>query len=165
MSYKRCLFLLRSVRFDVKEHAWSEGKPINWQPYDPFWITSWRTRGAYSVGEFVTINEKLEAFRGHCSFIQYIPNKPAKYVMKRYAFCDSKNFFTSNLEIYCGKQQLVPYSVSNKPEDVIMRLIYDIVGTNRKITFYNWYTGIPLAFYLLEKRITYIEILQKKSNP
>jgi hypothetical protein len=68
------------------------------------------------------------------------------------------------LEIYSGKQELGPYSVSNKPEDIVKRLICDIVGTNRNITFDNWYTSVPLAIYLLEKRITCIGTLRKNKK-
>lgn len=32
-----------------------------------------------TAGEFVTIDEKLETFRGRCSYRQYISQNPAKY--------------------------------------------------------------------------------------
>jgi hypothetical protein len=48
----------------------------------------------YSVGELVTIYEKLEKFRGNCSFRQYIASKPGKYGIKIYALVDSRIFYT-----------------------------------------------------------------------
>jgi hypothetical protein len=42
----------------------------------------------YSLGENVTFDEKLEAFRGRCGSKQYIPSKPNKYGIKIYALVD-----------------------------------------------------------------------------
>ncbi|KAF2879420.1 hypothetical protein ILUMI_26748 [Ignelater luminosus] len=36
----------------------------------------------YQVGEYSTVHEMLEAFRGRCKFQQHIPSKPAKYGIK-----------------------------------------------------------------------------------
>jgi hypothetical protein len=57
----------------------------------------------YSVGELVTIYEKLGKFRGSCPFRQYIASKPGKYGIKIYALVDSRIFYTQDLEIYAGK--------------------------------------------------------------
>ncbi|KAK9730392.1 Transposase IS4 [Popillia japonica] len=55
-------------------------------------------------GENLTIDEKLEAFRGRCKFRQYLPSKPAKCEIKIFALVDAKLFYIYNLEIYTGKQ-------------------------------------------------------------
>ena len=47
----------------------------------------------------MTIDEKLEAFRGRCGFKQYIPSKPNKYAIKIYALVDTKVLYTYNLGI------------------------------------------------------------------
>ena len=44
----------------------------------------------YSLGQNVTLDEKLEAFRGKCVFRQYIPSKPSKYGIKIYFLVDEK---------------------------------------------------------------------------
>lgn len=59
----------------------------------------------YSLGENVTIDEKLEAFWSCCWFKQYIPSKPAKYSIKIFSLCNSKTVYTHNLEIYFGNIQ------------------------------------------------------------
>lgn len=51
----------------------------------------------------------LEAFRGRCSFKQYIPSKPNRYGIKIFALSDARTFYTiytfyTNMEIYAGKQ-------------------------------------------------------------
>jgi len=59
---------------------------------------------SYSLSEFVTINEKLQAFRDCCSFRQYIPAKPAKCGIQIFAMVDNISYFTSNMGVYAGKQ-------------------------------------------------------------
>lgn len=51
-------------------------------------------QNSYTLGEFVTIDEVLVAFRGRCSFIQFMAKKFAKYGIKMYALCDTRTFYT-----------------------------------------------------------------------
>jgi hypothetical protein len=51
------------------------------------------------VGELVTIDEKLEKFRGNCPFRQYIARKPGKYGIKIYVLVDFRTFYTQNFII------------------------------------------------------------------
>lgn len=43
----------------------------------------------YQIGEYCTIDEMLESFRGRCKFRVYMANKPAKYGIKIYALVDA----------------------------------------------------------------------------
>lgn len=92
----------------------------------------------------------LLAFRGRCPLRQYLPSKPAKYGLKILATCDSKSYYTSNLEIYAGKQPDGPYQISNSPIDVVKRLVDPIKGSNRNVVMDNWFMSIPLATELLD---------------
>ncbi|XP_066260450.1 piggyBac transposable element-derived protein 4-like [Euwallacea similis] len=103
-----------------------------------------KCKAAYVPFENVTIDEKLEAFRGKCSFRQYIPSKPTRYELKVFALVDSKTFFTLNLEVYLGRQPEGPFSFSNSPKDVVMKLCDSIKGTGRNITVDNWFTSMEL---------------------
>lgn len=47
----------------------------------------------YQVGEYSTVDKRLESFRG-CKFRQYICNNSAKYGIKMYALVDSRFSFT-----------------------------------------------------------------------
>ncbi|KAF2889468.1 hypothetical protein ILUMI_16705, partial [Ignelater luminosus] len=133
MSYKRFLFLLRCLCFDNKftriERRKQDTLAAIRSIFDSF-VKNCKL--SYSLGEFVTIDEKLQAFRGRCSFVQYIPNKPAKYGIKMFALCDAKTFCTDNLEIYCVKQPEGPYMQSNSPTDIVNKLqcLFE-----RKLTF------------------------------
>lgn len=166
MSYRRFLFLLRCLRFDDKSTREDRKKIDKLAPIrlvlDSFVSNCKKT---YNLGEFLTIDEKLEAFRGRCSFIQYIPNKPAKYGIKMFVLCDSKTFYTGNLEVYCGLQPEGPYRRENNPTSIVERLVHDMRGSNRNLTTDNWYTSYPLASKLLEEyKITTIGTIKKNKR-
>lgn len=88
--------------------------------------------------EFVTIDEMLasfhfffiqcSSFRGRCSLCQYIKNKPAKYGIKIFLIVCAKSFYTSNLEVYAGKQPEVPFRVESSGKNV-ERLVQPIHQT------------------------------------
>ncbi|XP_039297452.1 piggyBac transposable element-derived protein 4-like [Nilaparvata lugens] len=99
-SERRFRMLLRSLRFDdittrVERSLQDKLAPI--REFHASFIEN--CQSAYNVGECITIDEMLVAFRGRCSFIQYMPQKPAKYGLKIYASCDSQTFYTNNMLI------------------------------------------------------------------
>lgn len=154
MSYKRFLFLLRCLRFDdigtrIIRAETDKLAPI--REYFEDFVSN--CQKYYTVGEFITIDEKLEAFRGRCSFRQYIPNKPAKYGIKVFALVDARTFYTWNLEIYAGSQPQGPYCVKNTPDEIVKRLCQNLYGSGRNLTTDNWYTSYNLAKDLLKKNI------------
>jgi len=118
----------------------------------------------YCLSEYLTIDGMLVVFRECCSFIQYIPSKPAKYGLKIFALCDAKSFYTGNLEIYCGKQPDGLYDMSSMPFNIVMRLLDHVVGSNRYLTCNNWYTSYPLATELLKKQTTLVGTLRKNKK-
>ncbi|XP_050520588.1 piggyBac transposable element-derived protein 4-like [Daktulosphaira vitifoliae] len=160
-SYKRFLFLLRTIRFDdLSTRAKREKTDKLAAIRCVYKIFLDNCRNNYSLSEFTTIDEMLFAFRGRCGFVQYMPQKPAKYGLKFYGLCDSKTFYTSNFEVYCGKQRPGPYDVSNKPYDIVQRLSQNIQHSNRNITMDNYYTSIPLADNLIKNGLTMIGTLK-----
>lgn len=164
-SYDRFFFLLQTLRFDDIDTRFEREKTDKLaairEMYTCFNDNSKRN---YSPSEFVTIDEMLYGFRGRCGFIQYMPAKPAKYGLKMYALCDARTFYVHNFEIYCGTQKEGPFYVSNKPHDIVMRLIEPLKNTRRNLTTDNYYGSYPLALELLENGITLITTL-KKNKP
>jgi hypothetical protein len=77
MSLKRFRFQLQCLRFDDKTTRAARSIVDKLAPVRQFFehfVTNCRSR--YSVGEMVTVDEKLENCRGYCPFRQYIANKP-----------------------------------------------------------------------------------------
>ncbi|XP_055928585.1 piggyBac transposable element-derived protein 4-like [Argiope bruennichi] len=165
MSYKRFLFLLRCIRFDDIDTGAERRKSDKLAAIRSIWDSFVQNcLKSYNTSEFVTIDEMLHPFRGRCSWIQYIPNKPAKYGIKIFALCDSKTYYCSNMEIYIGKQPPGPFAVENKPLDIVKRLVMPIENSNKNLTTDNWYTSFPLVVYLLEKKITFIGTVKKNKK-
>ena len=108
--------------------------------------------------ENVTVDEQLVAFRGRCPFKQYIPSKPAKYGIKIWALCDSKNSYLYQAQIYTGKE------VGAKPEKnqgmrVVADLTKDLKGQN--VTCDNFFTSYKLGTLLLKRGITMLGTVRK----
>jgi hypothetical protein len=59
-----------------------------------------------------------------------------------------------NLEIYTGKQPDGLYQVSNKPADVIKRLVEPVNGTGCNIMADNWFTDVNLVFELRKRKLS-----------
>lgn len=166
MSETRFKFLLRMLRFDDlttrAERIQCDKLAAIREVFDHF---VQKIQSAYSLSEFVTIDEKLEAFRGRCQFRQYIPSKPNKYGLKIFALCDAKTNYTSNLEVYVGAQPNGPFSQSNSPADVVQRLCNPIKGSSRNITMDNWFTSTDLAAKLLQDfKLTMIGTIRKNKR-
>ncbi|CAB3223383.1 unnamed protein product [Arctia plantaginis] len=64
-----------------------------------------------------------------------------------------------------GKQPDGPYIVSNKPFDVVNRLVLPISKTGRNVTFDNWFTSYELISHLLkEHKLTSVGTVRKKKR-
>lgn len=165
MSYQRFLFLLANIRFDDKETR-NERKKEDKLAAVRFILDKFvdNCERNYSLGECMTIDEMLIAFRGRCSFIQYIPNKPAKYGLKVFVLCDAKTFYVTKIELYCGTQPDGQYNQSNTPTAIVHRLLKEQKGSNRNLTCDNWYSSYPLALELLQDKITFIGTLKKNKR-
>ena len=165
MSYDRFLFLFRCIRFDDLQTRPGRRQTDELAPVHTILdIFVKNCQQCYNTSEFTTIDEMLHPFRGRCSFIQYMPNKPAKYGVKIFALRDAKTFYYSNLEIYCGKQLPGPYGVRNTATDIVKQLVSPIENSNKNVTTDNWYTNIPLLHYLLEKKTALLGTVRKNKR-
>ncbi|XP_046405017.1 piggyBac transposable element-derived protein 4-like [Ischnura elegans] len=162
MSIKRFKFLIRCIRFDDRtsrgqRKVYDRLCPIR-ELFDHF-VRNCRKN--YIPGENVTVDEMLPGFRGRCAFRQYIPSKPSKYGIKLFALVDAKMIYTYNFEIYAGKQSEGPFSVSNRPSEVVKRFAEPLFETGRNITADNWFTDIDLINDLKKKKLSYVGTIRK----
>ncbi|KAJ8885018.1 hypothetical protein PR048_011214 [Dryococelus australis] len=99
----------------------------------------------YQVGEYVTIDEMLEAFHDCCKFCQYIADKPAKNGIMFYALVDANIFYATSRVVKC--------------------LVTPVMNTGRNITMDNNFTSVGLAEQLLrDHRLTIIGTLHKNKS-
>lgn len=162
MSEKRFRFIIRCLRFDdrsTRRQRCETDKLAAVREIFSLFIENCKLH--YHLGENVTIDEMLPAFRGRCGFRQYIPSKPTKYGIKIFCLADAKLFYTTNMEIYCGQQPEGPYRKSNSAEDIVMRLAEPIYGSGRNITADNWFTSLKLVKALEKKKISYVGTVRK----
>ncbi|XP_052754079.1 piggyBac transposable element-derived protein 3-like [Galleria mellonella] len=166
MSAQRFQFLLRVLRFDdgsLRQQRKAIDKICHIREIFEKFVQNCKNN--YTLSAFVTVEEKMESFRGKCSFRQYIPNKPNPYGIKIQALCDSKMFYTFNMEIYPGKQPNEgPYNFDNSGLAVVQRLCEPIFNTGRNVTTDNWYTSVPLAEMLLQRGLTTVGTIRKNKK-
>ncbi|XP_043529513.1 piggyBac transposable element-derived protein 4-like isoform X2 [Frieseomelitta varia] len=165
MSYHRFSLLLTCLRFDdvtTRHHRRKLDKLAAIRDVFDIFLTN--CQESYLLSEYCTIDEQLVPFRGRCSFRQYIPNKPAKYGIKIFTLADANSRYTFSMEIYVGIQPEGRYKVSNKVLDVVMRLVQHIEGSGRNVTGDNWFSSIPLAKCLLDKKLSYVGTIRKNKK-
>ena len=76
----------------------------------------------------------------------------------------TKVLHTYNFEIYAGKQPGGQYPHSNKPTDVIKRLVEPINSTGCNIMAVNWFMDVNWVFELRKRNLSYVDTL-KKNKP
>lgn len=178
MSLQRFRILLRYLRFDNLQDREDRRSVDKLAPIrDLFSIFVANCKKNYNLSQQVTVDEKLEAFRGRCGFRQYMPLKPNKYGIKIFALCDAKMFYTANLEVYVGNQPDGPFAQNNSALSVVQRLCEPIYESNRNVTTDRWFTSTELGKSLLRCGLTTIgtirankrelpaEFVQRNSRP
>lgn len=113
---------------------------------------------AYHPGDNLTIDEQLYAYRGRCSFKQFMPSKPAKYGLKYWSLVDNDTAYLLDADIYLGKDL---ERATNVGENVVKKLSVPFLNSNRSITVDNFFTSVPLADFLWQNSTTLIGTLRK----
>lgn len=166
MSIQRFRFLLRVIRTDDKNTRDQRRETDKLAPirkiFDSF---VQNCQKHYTISEYATIDEKLEAFRGRSNLKQYIPSKPNKYGIKIFALVDAKMYYSYNLEVCVGRQPEGRFQKSNDPKSVVLRMIEPITKTGRNITVDNWFTSYELMNELLQNhKLTLVGTLRKNKR-
>ena len=165
MTWKRFEFLFAVIHFDdyeTRSKRKSMDKFTHIREIFEHVVSNFQKN--YTPTEHLCIDEQLLSFRGNCPFKQYMKSKPAKYGIKTWALVDAVSLYTYNLETYLGKPSSVRYTVSNKPEDVVLRLVEPIEETGRNITADNWFTSIPLVKKLADKGLSFVGTIRKNKR-
>lgn len=159
MSLKKFQLINQCIRFDDKESRPQTEERDKLRPIRNVfnkWVQ--RARALYVPGKHITVDEQLLPYRGRCSFIQYIPSKPAKYGIKIWIVCDSKTYYAYNLEVYVGRDRNSAAMV-NTGELIVLRLTEGLNGRN--VTCDNFFTGHSLATELKKRQMTIVGTIRK----
>lgn len=161
MSRQRFHDITRILRFDDKETRSARRNKDRLAPIrDIFdlWVETFSK--CFIPYENLTVDEQLVAFRGRCSFRQYMKSKPAKYGLKLWVLCDSTTSYVMNIQAYTGRQKGQPPE-KNQGERVVHDLVEVVKGTGRNITTDNFFTSVPLARQLITKKLSLVGTLRK----
>ena len=109
----------------------------------------------------VTIDEQLFPCRSRCSFIQYMPQKPAEFGIKYWMLCDVKTSYVLRAMPYAGKKDRPQVGVA---QHVVMRLMELCHKTGQNITMYNYFTSLKIAKNLLQHNIIIVGTLRKNKK-
>lgn len=119
-------------------------------------------KAAFTPGNNLCVDEQLYAFRGRCSFLQYIPSKPAKYGQKYWSLVDVASSYLIDTLIYLGKSNEKSSRTAKVGETIVKNLLEPFYFSGRMVTADNFFSTVPLAEFLFTKTISYTGTL--KSN-
>ncbi|CAF3757597.1 unnamed protein product [Rotaria sp. Silwood1] len=111
-------------------------------------------------GENLTVDEQLVPFRGCCCFMQYMPNKPAKYGLMFWLLCDADSRYVLPIDLYTGKKDNIIQK--NLVSNVVLHLVDQLpndVKQGRTITFDRYFTDVKLSEALLNRKMTSIGVV------
>lgn len=151
------MFLLNCLQLDDRNTRAMRLKVDKLAPVRNIWNKFVKNcKESYLPSKSLSIGDRLKHFRGKCSFIQHVPNKPAKYGLKIISLVDVKTSFTCNMELYCDQQPEGSYKVSNDPAAIVQRLIEHLKNSNSNLFCDEPYTSYLLAVSLLADKITFL---------
>ncbi|KAG8238167.1 hypothetical protein J437_LFUL017675 [Ladona fulva] len=98
------------------------------------------------------LDESLMKFRGRLCYIQYNPNKGARFGIKFYKICESFSGYCMQFSIYTGKKQEIPKDVPSS-EAVVLELMKLYLRMGYTVAMDSWYSS-PDLFQKLAKEKT-----------
>ncbi|XP_035221507.1 uncharacterized protein LOC118194464 [Stegodyphus dumicola] len=108
----------------------------------------------------MTLDKKLEPFRGRCFFKQYMPKKPARYGIKihlLWLILEPPIFQHGNLLMLADG----PYKKANSSCEIAKHIQPSLDNSGTNITTDNWYTSYELANFLQKNKISIVGKIHK----
>ena len=134
MSHNRFSELLACMHFNDKNSRSSWRASDTFAPFRDFWCHSTENLHTRYIPEpFVTVDEQLVPFRGHCSFIQYLPSKPDHYGIKIFWAADAETNYPLVAEPYLGRPLWADWEV-NLGQNIALKLSSCFANTGWNIT-------------------------------
>lgn len=106
----------------------------------------------WNLHKNISIDEQLLGSRNRIGFIQYMPNKPARFGIKIWVLADSEQPYVTDFQVYTGKDDRTPeYGLANR---VVNDLMTNHINKGHVLFTDNFYSN-PTQFLKLEKQGTY----------
>ena len=98
----------------------------------------------YQPRQNVAIDERMVKSRHRSGIRQYVRNKPTKWGIKLWVLADSSNGYTSDFDVYIGKDAGRDVSGHGLGYDVVMKLIRPLLNQGYRLFIDNFYTSMQL---------------------
>ena len=120
---------------------------------------------AYVPAGKISVDKTMISHRGRLLFCQYNPGKAHKYGIKLFKLAEMTEYVW-NISIYCGKGKENILAGLDHPGSIVVTLAKPLLNEGRLLVADNWYSSIPLANYLREKkyRVWWYNEIQPKGN-
>lgn len=105
-------------------------------------------KGALNVKRNIAIDETLVKFKGRVGFRQFLPVKPARFVVKNFTLSESSSGYVWDLEVYTGKTGHDPKK--GLAYHVVRKLVQGLEGKGFNLFVDNWYSSPQLFEDLAE---------------
>lgn len=115
-------------------------------------------RSLYVPPEVIVVDESMIKFYGRLRIKTYNPSKASSYGIKVYKLC-TVNSYTWSYEIYAGAS--IQYEGLDKPGTVVAKLCEPLLDQGRVLIADNYYTSVPLAKYLKDRKTDLCGTLRK----
>ena len=145
----------------------SEAAPPGTDLYDPLYkvrpvyqCLQEKFRLHWKLGQFVSLDESMTAWKGRSRFKQYIRSKPIRWGFKFFCLCDPVTGYFKEFLLYTGKGTTEEkYGLCT---DVVLHLLRksNLVNSNIVVVADNYYTSPLLLALLAEQRIGFIGTCQ-----
>lgn len=150
--------IMRFIRFDKRSQRSQRLQTDKFALISEVWyIFIENNQNCYKPGAHVAIDEQLFPTKTRCRFTQYMPNKPDKFGIKFWLASDVSSKYILNGFPYLGKDENRESSVP-LGEFVVLKLMEPFTGCGRTVTTDNFFTSVPLAAKLLEKKPLSLEL-------
>ena len=107
----------------------------------------------------ICVDEAMCPFKGRSRFRIYMKDKPTRWGFKFYELSERKSGYVYRLELCCGQPGL-----SNKPHDVVMRLVDPVLKKGYHLYINNYYCEPSLCAKLATKKKMVCALLFKGSD-
>ena len=110
---------------------------------------------------YVTVDETLVAFRGRCSFRQYMPSKPAKYGLKFWTLCDAATGYCLRMKPYLGKETGNNSARAVGLGEKVVLQLTEKLDVGRSVVTDNFFSSMSLLKKLKERSLGFIGTMRK----